>query len=165
MGRPSQPLTDRFWAKVDKQGPDDCWVWLACTDGAGYGRINQGGGQNKMVFAHRVSWKLHYGPIPEGMCVLHGCDVPGCVNPGHLFLGTRTDNMRDSISRGRNLPKGFCAGEQSPVARLTWTQVDEIRSRYAQGGITQKALGKEFGVHEETIGSIIRHDTWKEKYH
>ena len=97
---------ERFWEKVDKSG--DCWKWIAHLL-KGYGRFRL---NNKTWSAHRVSWTLHYGEIPEGMCVLHRCDNPGCVNPEHLFLGTRTDNMKDRDQKGRgsngNKYKTFC---------------------------------------------------------
>lgn len=88
---------ERFWAKVNKTR--SCWVWLGKPRGFGYGRIELLGGQTQST--HRYSWELHNGPIPTGMAVLHKCDVPQCVNPDHLFLGTQLENMRDRRSKGR----------------------------------------------------------------
>ncbi len=88
---------NRFWSKVNKT--DNCWNWLACKTKDGYGRIFI---KDKVLLAHRVSWAIHDGQIPKGLQVLHRCDNPSCVNPAHLFLGTVSDNMRDSVAKGRN---------------------------------------------------------------
>lgn len=98
-GPKPKPLADRFWAKVQKAGPDDCWPWLASRMPKGYGKLGIASTTPKL--AHRVSWELHYGPIPEGLFVCHRCDNPPCVNPAHLFLGTCTDNLRDMVAKGR----------------------------------------------------------------
>lgn len=87
----------RFFGKF-KESPS-CWEWLAYRDRKGYGRFMVPG--SKTSLAHRFSWELHRGPIPTGMCVLHRCDNPPCVNPAHLFLGTLQDNVRDMIQKGR----------------------------------------------------------------
>ena len=92
-----RPIEERFREKYIKLSKDKCWLWTACTF-RGYGRIRDGG---KFALAHRVSWEIHKGPIPEGMGVCHKCDVPGCVNPDHLFLGTQKDNMSDAREKGR----------------------------------------------------------------
>lgn len=102
-GRKPSPLTpeERFWAKVEK-GPD-CWEWKAFRN-KGYGKFTYNG---RMYLAHRLSWILTNGPIPDGLGVLHSCDNPPCVNPDHLFLGTQLDNMRDASNKGR------CANQRS----------------------------------------------------
>jgi hypothetical protein len=87
----------RFWKYVTKS--DGCWEWQGSRMPFGYGELNI----NKVPqCAHRLSWELHYGPIEEGLSVLHSCDNPPCVNPAHLFLGTQSDNMRDCASKGRS---------------------------------------------------------------
>lgn len=101
-------LEERFWAKVEKT--DGCWLWTAALSTTGYGRIGVG---KKMAYTHRLSWEMHNGPIPPGMHICHHCDNPKCVRPDHLFLGTRTDNMRDMWRKGR--------GWSPWAARAEWT--------------------------------------------
>lgn len=92
-----EPLRVRFWRFVDKVS-SDCWEWTGAIKGSGYGYIRNEG---RIDRAHRVAWELEYGPIPEGKWVLHTCDNPRCVNPGHLYLGDRAQNMRDAHKRRR----------------------------------------------------------------
>lgn len=94
-----KPLADRFWPKVQKG--EGCWEWIGSRNAAGYGKMTVGGRGAGHVRAHRVSWELANGPVPEGLWVLHTCDNPPCVRPDHLWLGTRLDNMRDCASKGR----------------------------------------------------------------
>lgn len=95
-----RPLTDRFWEKVAKS--DGCWLWTGSRQRNGYGFLFAGTRKEPHPErAHRVSWRIHFGEIPDGLWVLHKCDNPPCVNPEHLFLGTRTDNMRDCARKGR----------------------------------------------------------------
>lgn len=110
VGRPSVPLADRFWSKVDKNGPvhpvlgTPCWLWTSNTHHNGYGQIalsRDGRAKQRWVWAHRVAWELIHGPIPEGQRVLHRCDTPLCVNEAHLFLGTQQENIADSVEKGR----------------------------------------------------------------
>lgn len=93
-----QTMEARFWKKV-AQSPD-CWLWTATTTPTGYGKIRRED-QGELVYAHRYSWELHYGPVPAGLMVLHHCDTPSCVRPDHLFLGDQVANMRDMAAKGR----------------------------------------------------------------
>lgn len=135
----------RFWSKVDVGEPDECWEWLGFKMRQGYGQF---GINYRLWLTHRVAWVLTYGPIPEGLCVLHHCDSPGCCNPYHLFLGTRTDNAEDSTRKGRRAKK------------LTKEGVLEIRKLYATGEWTMKKLGSKFGVSTVNISCVINRKTW-----
>jgi hypothetical protein len=95
------PLAVRFRGKIRIE-PSGCWLWIGATNGKGYGKIQQGRRGGIPLLAHRVSWELHRGPIPDGLMVLHQCDSPPCVNPDHLFLGTGLDNMRDMVAKSRH---------------------------------------------------------------
>ena len=94
-------LVKRFWAKVKKNGPNECWLWQASKTSHGYGKIGSGGKYGPSLRAHRVSYEIHYGSIPNGLNVLHTCDNPPCCNPGHLFLGTQSINNWDRAKKGR----------------------------------------------------------------
>ena len=87
-----------FWKKVRKT-TSGCWGWVGASSGAGYGHTRIGG---RNISAHRTSWELHFGAVPDGMCVLHRCDNRRCVRPDHLFLGTLSDNSRDCVEKGRH---------------------------------------------------------------
>ncbi len=98
-------LADRFWEKVHKCDPSECWLWRAGLSTQGYGRMSSPGKSGPVLMAHRVSYEFANGPIPPGLWVLHRCDVPRCVNPAHLFLGTVADNNADKVAKGRH-PRG-----------------------------------------------------------
>ena len=95
------PLAERFARYVGEPGENGCILWTGSVNKRGYGQIQLAGRGGRPVLAHRLSWELANGPMASGMCVLHRCDVPGCVNPAHLFLGTRADNQRDMAIKGR----------------------------------------------------------------
>ena len=146
-----------FWTRVTKAGPNECWLWQEQSRvGKGYGslRFNKKGWR-----AHVFSWFIHHGS-PNGLCVLHKCDNPRCVNPAHLFLGTVLDNVRDMIAKGRaNKARGCdCAS-----AKLTEEQVLEIRHRYKKGSKSSGgvALGREFGVSNTVIYWVVKGRIWK----
>jgi HNH endonuclease len=154
-------LTERFWEKVRRGGLDDCWEWTRGRFTRGYGSIGVGGRAGGSEGAHRVSWELAHGPIPEGLYVLHKCDNPPCVNPAHLFLGTQLDNMRDAARKGRTARGGRARGERIGASKLTEAKVTEIRRRYRAGEETQAELGRVFGVHQASISDIVRGETWR----
>jgi len=148
------PLVDRFWNKVDICGIDDCWNWLASKRN-GYGRIWSG--EDKNLAAHRVSWELKHGKIPDGMKVLHVCDNPSCVNPRHLFLGTQTDNIYDMCEKGRQVAP---RGENMWKSILTEDQVKEIRLLRKQEHYTYVKLAELFEVSKGCINHIINGRSW-----
>lgn len=159
MGRCATPAAERIEGKFER-GPG-CWEWIAGLTRTGYGKIGGGPNESDTPLAHRVMYEMTYGPVPEGMYVLHRCDVPSCVRPDHLFLGTQKDNMDDMQAKGRKVVT-VLRGEAGTLAKLSWLQVREIRERYAAGGITQKALGREYGVNDVTVSLIVNYKTWKE---
>ena len=145
-------LEERFWEKVDKKGPDDCWEWMGAKIPRGYGEFSVSG---KNKYAHRISWRLTNGPIPKGMCVLHRCDNPSCVNPAHLFLGTNTENMRDRDRKGRQ-----ARGKDHGMAKLTPQDVGEIRKMLAQG-VVQRVIAEKYGIARSEISHIKTGAKWR----
>lgn len=141
----------RFWQLVDKRGPNECWEWQGVKDKGGYGKFQYG----VMSRSHRVSYLLAYGALPDGMCVCHACDNPACCNPVHLWLGTNTDNIHDSVRKGR---RGF--GQTLPQAKLTESDVRRIRVLLAEGK-KKTELGRLFGVHSSTIARACNGHDWK----
>lgn len=144
-------LEERFWPKVNKS--DDCWLWTASIDDSGYGRFHTVG--MEWDRAHRVSWRIHYGEIPDGLRVLHRCDTPACVNPNHLFLGTQADNIADMVAKGRNVLSGL------NNHKLTPEQVRQIRQDYIPYKVSRTKLAKRFNVHPDTIDRILRGITYR----
>lgn len=148
-----KPLMERLLARVEKQD-DGCWLWVGYKNNQGYGHIGRGGRGGNMVRTHRASYELHVGPIPDGMLVCHKCDVPACVNPAHLFLGTSKENMQDCVQKGR-----LAKGEASGCAKLTETNVIEIRVMRLSGK-TQKSIADHFGISYGHVSKIISGMHW-----
>lgn len=181
----------RFWAKVDKNGPllahvahlGACWMWTASRDPFGYGRIRH---QRRLWSAHRLAYVLACGPIPTGLDVLHSCDNPSCVNPGHLRADTHTANMREMNAKGRRtLPRGdahhsrlrpecmargerngarthpHCIprGESVGSSKLTAASVREIRAMRQRGDML-KTIAAAFGISTSTAHDVCRRNTW-----
>jgi hypothetical protein len=151
------PLVDRFFSYVGTKTEDGCIPWIGYKGPQGYGRIIERG---KTHLAHRLSYEIHVGPIPDGLQVLHNCpagDNPSCCNPDHLFLGTNADNHKDKVAKGRQYK-----WERVWAAKLTPAIARKIRERYSKGGITHRQLAEEHGMAHCTIGSLLRGETWKD---
>src|SRR5512139_2445457 len=134
-------LLDRFLAKTEKTEEDG-------FSNVGYGVFSV---DKKAVLAHRLSWVINFGEIPDGLFVCHKCDNRKCVNPKHLFLGTAMDNNLDMVAKGRDA-KVF--GEKHPKAKLSSSQVAEIKELYSTGKYTCRELGKAYGVYHSQILNI-----------
>ncbi len=147
---------ERFWEKVAIDKPDECWEWTAGKDIAGYGTFSING---KNQHASRAAWILIYGPIPNGLGILHSCNNPSCVNPSHLRPGTDQDNVDDCIRAGRNSPPPTIYGEKNNRAKLTDDQVRQVRILFAQGNDTRKQLAKQFNVSVSNIENIVAYRT------
>lgn len=152
--KPETPVAERLWRRVRKGGGDSCWEWTGCKLATGYGSIGSRSGGPRLV-THRVAWEDANGPIPPGVFVLHHCDNRACVRPSHLFLGSKADNTRDMLSKGRE-----CSGERSPHARLTAGQVRVIRAAY-RGGSSLTELARAFAIVVSQIHAIVNHRAWR----
>lgn len=151
---PRRSLADRFWLKVDKRGPEDCWLWTAATNARGYGVMRPTGERSgPPVKAHRVSLMLA-GVEVAGLVVRHSCDNPPCVNPAHLSVGTPADNSADRNERGRT-----AHGSRSGTSKLTEAQVAEIRRRTAAGEL-HRLIAAEYGVSRSSITRIANDQGW-----
>lgn len=145
------PLAERFWPKVDKaSGENSCWLWKACRVPKGYGKVSIATSVSR--YAHIVAWELTKGEIPFGKCVLHSCDNPPCVNPAHLFLGTRADNNADMLAKGRH-----ARGERQGHAKLSAADVLAIRASSEM----QANLARRYRVCDATISMIIAGKRWR----
>jgi hypothetical protein len=149
-GKP-RPVAGRFEQKVLRLPISGCWLWTGATFKSGYGQLLR---DNKKVHAHRIAWNLYRGSIPDGLYVLHKCDVRPCVNPHHLFLGTHADNMADMIAKNRqDAPRG----ERQHCAKLTEAQIIDIRTSTD----SLRAMARKYNVRYSNISMIRRRQTWK----
>jgi hypothetical protein len=145
---------DRFWFNVSKGTDTECWIWTAGKNKNGYGKTTLHG---KDIGAHRLSWIIAFGEIPDNLHVLHKCDNPSCVNPGHLFLGTNADNSRDRAQKGRN---PFQNGEANPYCKLSCSDVLEIR-RLSKLGVPQGEIARRYNIKQTNVSCIILRKTWR----
>jgi hypothetical protein len=149
-GKVSIPARNRFWGRVDRGAPDECWPWLGKT--SPYGTIRE---RKESTLAHRMAYELANGPIPASAVVRHTCDNPPCCNPAHLLVGTHADNSHDAVVRGRT-----ARGERVASSRLKAVQVIEIR-RLRREGWTQVELAERFNVGRMAIRGVISGKTWQ----
>jgi hypothetical protein len=148
-------VRERFLSAPKTRSVDGCLLWGGATGKGGYGVLIRTS-RRRMYFAHRVSWEVHFGPIPSGMLVCHRCDNPRCVDPNHLFLGTNDDNMADMVEKGRQ-----CRGSDCHTSRLSVKDVLEIRALHATGEHSQGSLARRFGVWYNTIHMIVTRKSWR----
>lgn len=151
-------VAERFWRNVDRSaGDDECWLWTGTTNSYGYGQLSI---NNRKRVATHIAWELTNGPVPDGLHMCHHCDNPPCVNPSHLFPGTRSDNMQDMQSKGR-ITRNPVKGSDQPNSKLVESDIPIIRNRYAAGGVTTYEIAKDYGVDPAIIQGIIRRKRWK----
>ena len=145
-------IEQRFYDFVLPEPNSGCWLWVGYYYGNGYGGFNTGKGCH--THAHRYSWRLHKGEIPDGMIVCHHCDNRSCVNPDHLFVGTYSDNANDMFAKGRNnTPRG----ERHAKAKLTEQDVYNIRADTR----TLVEIGKQYGFDKSYVWKIKNRWHWK----
>lgn len=153
-------IAERFWSKV-QEGPE-CWLWTGAVNRPqGYGILGTRKGASP-VYAHRLSWMLNRSD-PEKMFVLHTCDIPRCVNPKHLFLGTASDNSLDSVRKGRHV-SGYGEwqrGRPSLRRKLGIRQVLALRELRKRGK-TLQFLANSFGISFQTVSKIVRNERYQE---
>lgn len=140
-------LTPDKWVHVDRGLGSPCWEWVKHRNQDGYGLIKY---NNKSLKLHRVMYERAYGPIPVGKSVLHRCDNPPCSNPGHLFVGTQADNIRDMCSKGRNRSPGPKSDDY----------IRQVRAM-AAGGMKQSEISRLMGTDTSTISRIVNRKLYK----
>ena len=139
--------TERFWARVERIPFSDCWIWTGGCFLSGYGTVRF---RERNQHAHRVAWILAFGEIPDGLKVLHRCDVKPCINPSHLFLGTDADNMHDRDNKGRQ-----CKGAKHRCTRLTPKDAQEILW-FRHFGLSLSEVSNIFGVTKQRVWQICK---------
>lgn len=144
-------LEERFWRHVDVKHFDECWEWDGALFSNGYGSIRIG---SRRGLTHRIAYELKFGPIPNGLYVLHSCDNPKCCNPNHLFLGTQLDNMHD-MHKKKRWKCSNRGGELNSNCKLSDVEVEEIKKLYVSGSYSYRDLSKIYHVTYGHIGKII----------
>ena len=135
----SSSFKERFFSKIEK---NDCWFWRGTLSAKGYGFITKGKQGEGHLLAHRVSWQIHHGDIPDGLYVCHRCDNPQCVNPEHLFLGTPQENMDDMKIKNRG------------------KKIDRMVIARDYGSMSARALAKKHGITHTSVLRIAKEEGW-----
>lgn len=147
-----------------------CWLWTGPIVTRGYGIVHT---NRRHVLAHRMSWEIHKGPIPDGLFVCHHCDTTSCVCPDHLFLGTHGDNARDKERKGRSrhvmgdrngsrlYPEHAPMGERNGNAKLSEVKVRLIRDLHASGDYSQSRIAAISGLSQQHVSKIVRGVRWR----
>ena len=148
----------RFWSKVKIGSPNECWEWQAGDNGTGYGKFYVGGEGNPQKYAHRISWIVENGDIPEGLFLCHKCDNPKCVNPTHLFLGTQSENMKDASRKGRCKPS-YIHGEACGRGKLKEEDIPIIKDMI-RSGVSMNVIAKKYEVTKQSIFHIKTGRNW-----
>lgn len=159
-GKPIMDIKERLMKNIKLNPYSDCWEWQG-SKRCGYGRTIIGSrkdGSRKSISAHRLSYQIYVGEIPEGYEICHKCDNPSCINPDHLFAGTRQDNIDDRERKHRNVVK---IGEEQPRSKLTKKAVKDARHDHIVNGVSFMALARKYGVSKKTIQNAINGVTWK----
>lgn len=157
--QPRKTFEERFWDRVDKRGPDECWPWLGYLTKTGYPRIKSEG---RSSIATHTTLRLDGRERPSQKHIAcHHCDNPPCVNPAHLFWGTYQDNANDMVRKGRgNRWNGRRRGENNPAAKITLQTVATIRSM--RGQKTRKEIARSLGVSFWVVQGVLKGRTWKD---
>lgn len=154
--RKSRPLIDRFMDRVEPVTESGCWLWRGPVCRAGYGKIGRGRRGTGTIKTHRLSWELFVGEIPIGLNVLHKCDVPCCVNPRHLWIGSHRENVTDKIRKGR-ARSGVTRGTDNKNAKIGPAEARAI----AADDRFQRVIAAQYGISRSNVSSIKRRLTWK----
>ncbi len=157
---PNSPdhLAKRLANGVQINEATGCREWKKHCNNYGYGKLTVSG---RGVYAHRLSYELCYGPIPQGMDLMHKCDNPRCINPEHLSVGTRSDNMKDCSQKGRaRIPRNSLCGEDNGSAKLRREDISLIKC-LLENGWKQQAIADHFGVSQAQISNIKCGRAWK----
>ncbi len=149
------PVAERLHRRTEKSD-NGCWLWRGYLKPNGYGTIGRNGAS---AYTHRVAWEVANGPVPDGMMVLHRCDVRNCVRAEHLFLGTCQDNHDDMDAKGRRVI-GDRRGEINGATHLSMNDVIDIRTLEAFGA-SRKRLAAEFGLSKSGLHGILTRVTWR----
>lgn len=151
---------EKFMNNISPEPLTGCWLWTAASDQDGYGLGNMLGKHN--IKMHRWSFETFVRPIPKEFLICHKCDTPACVNPAHLFIGTNSDNQKDSFKKGRKGKHIGARGALNPIAKLTVKEVGLIREAYASG-VQQWVIAEKYKVTQSTVSNIITNRTWAEE--